>query len=272
MHYSMLEGVQVDCLITNNATNTASPSGSAIYSREPLSMAGYDKAELLISVGTIPTTGDVVHLSILGGTANCPVTAMAAITNATVSIGGGSTAGTITKAKKINIHIAASNMSGTRIMVLDGSSFLGTAVAVATVGSYAVSTASTAIAKSLATVIKVFNTKLDATYTGTTGAAATAMDVQVWPKGMSRTITLVSTGQEAAEGLSYQALISQGAITIRTADLLATNSSYTDIGVLVLTSRTSAVPFSVHAFRQPMVAPPDCMVFHKKDLTTSGAK
>lgn len=269
MSYSPLEKVKVDCLIQTNTTS------SSLYSGNAVSMAGFDRADFLITVGQMPATGDLVQLTVVGGTVGATPSAMAALTNATVSIGSSSTKGTVWGAQKVRINLMASAMTTGKTIVIDGSTFTGTAAAAATAGRFAITTATSAVMKSLTTVIKVYATRLDATFAGTTGVA-TALGVDVWFKGYGASaLRVATTAQATADGINCQSLISQGIVTIRAADLLATNASYTDVGVLVNCTGSSAIPVTVHCIRSGhgwVGNPPWNAVLHKKDLSTSGAK
>lgn len=267
---ALLEDLKVDVAINANSTS------SALYSQS-FSMAGYHRAAVLINVGEISATGDQVNVSILGGNSTVAVSSMSSISNATLAVGTSSTKGTVNGAASAKINVLGSAItSAIRTVTLNGVTLQGgtnatyaTAAGGTAVVGFTGAGAASVVAKSLTTVIKANFTAITATYSGT-GSTACAVTLTLTDPGAT-VINVATTAQSTAGGLGVQALRSLGIISFAAGDLASTASSFSNFGVLVSCTGSSAIPVNVTIFRDPGYVPDFQGVLHKKDLSTSAA-
>lgn len=271
---AILEDVRVDAAIQTNATS------SSLYSRS-YSIKGVHRVSAHCIVGIIPATGAQVNFSIVGGNATEGVSSYVALTNATLAIGTSSTAGTIADCLKARISVLGSAMTtAIRTITVDGITLHGasnatyatnlTATAVGFIGAGAAS----AVAKSLTTAIQANATNVNATYSNT-GATVCYVDVEYKPErlmssGLNVSVTAQTTVGNDTGSFMAQAMLSQGIISFDAADLISTNTSYTNFAVLVNCTLTSVVPVAVNIFRD-VAHLPSFQGLHKKDMSTSAA-
>jgi len=271
---AVLEDIRVDAAIQTNATSSSLYSGS-------YSIKGVHRVSVHCVVGAIPATGGQIDFSIVGGNATEGVSSYVAITNATLAIGTSSTAGVISKCLKGRISVLGSAMTtAVRTIKVDGITFHGASNATyatsltATAFGFIGAGAASAVAKSLTTAIQAHATNINATFSNT-GATVAYVDVEYKPEvlkssGLNITVTAQTTVGNDTGSFMANAQLSQGIISFDAADLISTNTSYTNFGVLCHCTLSSAIPVSVNIFRDVAYLG-SFQGFHKKDISTSGA-
>jgi hypothetical protein len=268
MNGALLENLKVDGAIQLNSTSSSLRSQS-------FSMAGYHRAAVVIQVGTIPATGDIVTMSILGGNATIAPASMSSITNATASLRTSSTSGLVSNCAAARINVLGSAIdTAIRTLVVNGITLMGgsnatyaTASGGTAVFGFIGAGAASAVAKSLATAIQTRVTNVECTYSGT-GTTACALDLVLKNPGAT-VINISATAQSTISGFNAQSIRTQAIISFTAGDLMSTNSSNTNFSVLVNCTGSSAIPVSVLVVRDPRSAPDFQGWIHKKDLSVS---
>lgn len=240
-----LENMKIDVGIQANSTS------SSIYTPS-FSMKGVHRAIAICQVGANSATGDVVHFSILGGDSTTAPASMSSITNATLDIGTSSTKGTIIKASKLRIHCLGSAIASALSLTFGTSTFETDSTASNTAKEF-VNGVSSAVAKSLTTMIQSYYPNLNTTYSGT-GTTAAYVDVDI-ANQMSSMLYAATTACATAGGLAVQSLLAAGAICLGADDLTSTASSFTNFAVLANCTGSSAVPLTVTILREMAHSP-----------------
>lgn len=244
---ALLEDIRVDAAIVANTTS------SSLYSQS-FSMGGYHGAAAVISVGTMPATGDAITMAFLGGDSTTVPTSMSSIAGAEISIGTSSTKGTVYNASKVQINVLGSAIASALSLVVGTSTFISDSTASSTGGAF-ISGAASAVAKSLSTLIQTWYPAYNTTYSGT-GSTACAVTVELINiKPETTALRIASTAQATAGGLGVQSLKSHAIVSLTPAKLMATASSFTNFSIRVNTTGASTIPINVTVFRDPVYSP-----------------
>jgi hypothetical protein len=118
-------------------------------------------------------------------------------------------------------------------------------------------------------MIQTYYPAYNTTYSATGGTAAVCdvelTDIQATTTGLR----ISCTAQATISGFTVQSMKSQGLISLPVARLMATASSFTNFCVRVNSTLSSACPVAVTIIREPIMAPQNIGMGHKRDLSTS---
>lgn len=244
------EKVKIDT-ISIDTTSTSAATQS-------FSMAGYDRASVLITIGDYgrenlagggPWTAAVVVGKSTEGTSS-----FAALTGAT-AVFASATAGDITMAQSVEFSLWSSAYTTAHDITINGVRFNSTStLASSSAKQWTVNTIATAVAQSLSTLLA---THLGANIHSTYSGSGTAATVTLTAKDGATYITVDSTGNSTAGGggvadsINIRPLNQRAFIEFKAEDIASTNSSYTHFAVSLTSSgaNASTVPKTITVIR-----------------------
>jgi hypothetical protein len=229
-------------------------SASSAYTSGRFSMKGYDKAAVFVQCGTLGASSAVNNcdVTIMAGPATEGVSSFVALTGATASVGP-TTSGQLRNVQGFKIFFHGTYTTGATIDI-DGKEFVLSSTNETTGGKYLFQSSVSSIATlKLSTLIPAVLPYLECTNVdpGTTGADYVACRLKRGSPAERTGSTILCTAINASsDGFGVLAKGLTGAIEFTAADLVSTNSSYTDFAVLVKTSVSTSWPFSVTVIRE----------------------
>lgn len=229
-------------------------SASSFYTSGRFNMKGYDKACVFVQCGTLGASSAVnnVDVSIVAGAATEGVSSFVALTGATASIGP-STSGQLRNVQGFKIFFHGTYATGATIDI-DGKEFVLSSTNETTGGKYLFQSSLSSIATlKLSTLIPAVLPYLECTNAdpGTTGADYVHCRLKRGSPAERTGCTVITSAINASsDGFGVLARGAAGAIEFTAADLVSTNSSYTDFAVKVNTTISTSLPFSVTVIRE----------------------
>jgi hypothetical protein len=217
-------------------------------------MKGYDKAAVFVQCGTLGGSSVVNNcdVSIVAGAATDAIGSFAALTGATASVGP-TTSGQLRNIQGFKIFFHGTYATGATIDI-DGKEFVLSSTNETTGGKYLFQSSVSSIATlKLSTLIPAVLPYLECTNvdSASTGADYVACRLKRGsPAERTGCTVLTSAINASSDGFGVSAKGLTGAIEFTAADLVSTNSSYTDFAVKVNTTVSTAWPFSVTVIRE----------------------